>query len=143
MGITKMEFFYIFSDLKSYELYDLIDFKNSKIEWEQDSYNLWRQHQTIKTETIIPENFYNHFVCVSFNYSTKEMKIYCEPFEKYLNFSFEEGYNFLSKHNLNKVNNYILKEEFTSLEYTIQSIEKFCKVVAHNKAEQYLLEGNS
>ena len=142
MEITKMGIFNIYSFLKGYELYDLIDFKNPKIIWEPYEYSPWIDHQVITTEFTI-DNIWDYLICIELLPNLCRV-YYSNKFEKYIEFNNSEVlYDWLSQKGYNKVENYILKECYSCLEYSIEGVERFCKVVAHNKAEQYFLEGHS
>lgn len=136
-----MGMFSIYSSLKGYELYDLINFKNSKITWEPYENNAWVHHQEITTEFILTDNIWDYLICIE-SLPNLYRVYYSNKFKKYIEFDNSEAlYDWLSRMGYNIAKNYILRECYSCLEYSIEGVERFCKVVAHNKAEQYFLEG--
>lgn len=138
-----MGMFTIYSFLEGYELYDLIDFKNPKIVWEPYEDDPWLDHQVVKYDTYALYNIWDYLICVE-HLPNLYRVYYGNRFKDYIEFSAsEELYSWLSSRSYSVVKNFILKECFSCIEYAVADVERFCKVVAHNKAEQYFLEGHT
>ena len=137
-----MGMFTIYSFLEGYELYDLVDFKNPEIVWEPYEDEPWKEHQAIRCNIYMLYNIWDYLVCVE-HLPNLYRVYYGDQFRDYIEFNTsEELYNWLSSQHYSVVKNYILKECFSCIEYAIINIERFCDTVAHNKAEQYFLEGH-
>ena len=136
-----MGMFEIYSSIKNYELYDLIDFKNAYIGWEQDELNPWIEHQVVKEEIQNINDIYLYIICVE-KLPNKIIIHHGDNFERSTELSYKDGQTWLYLHGYNKVNNFILKECYACLEYAINGVDKFCRAVAHNKSELCFLEGN-
>lgn len=138
-----MGMFTIYSFLEGYELYDLIDFKNPKILWEPYEDKPWVDHQVVKYDVYALHNIWDYLVCIE-HLPNLYRVYYGDQFRDYIEFNTsEELYSWLSSQKYSVVKNFILKECFSCIEYAVEGVERFCKVVAHNKAEQYFLEGHT
>lgn len=136
-----MGMFNIYSILNGSALYSLIDCKDATITWEQDKYNPWVDHQVVKAEPHFIFNIWDYIVCVE-SLPDLYRVYYGDKFGEYKEFdTSEELYKWLTEREYSKVRSYILKECFFCLEYAIDGVQRFCKNVAHNKAEQRFLKG--
>jgi len=135
-----MGMFYIYSNKKNYELYDMIDYKNAYIGWEQKEYEPYVEIQVIKEEMIMLDNIYDHILCAEI-LSNKIIIYYGYEFSEFITMPYETAQEWLYIHGYNRTNNYILKEDYACLEYAITGVNQFCAAVAHNKAEQCFLKG--
>lgn len=136
-----MGMFYIYSYKKSYELYDMIDYKKAYIGWEQKEYEPYVETQVVKEELVMLDNIYDYILCAEI-LPHNVVLYYGDRFEKQIELPYDVGMDWLFIHGYNRVSNYILKECYACADYALAGVDKFCKAVAHNKAEQSLLEGH-
>jgi len=135
-----MGMFDIYTMTEQYELYDMIDYKNAYIGWEQDEQNPCLEHQVVKEELNLMYNLYDYILCAE-KLPNKIIIHYGYEFSESIEMPYDTAQEWFYIHGYNKCMQYILKESYACLEYAINGVEEFCKVVAHNKAEQNFLEG--
>lgn len=131
-----MGMFYILSNIDCKELSNFIGFSKPKIKWNDND------EQYISCKYVEYKEIYNNLVCTEL--LPNKINIYSGYcFQEMLTFKWDNGQDYLRILGFDRCTNYILKECYSSLMDAIEGVEEYCKTVAHNKAEYYLLQGGS